>query len=106
MEQRGMERSGTEQKGTEQRGTNLSERSVVHDCLASQKMINATYNSFIEESATADLRRDLQVIQKQEQDSLYRVFQAMNQRGWYKTQPADQQQVSQARDELKPMPPS
>lgn len=90
----------------EHQGMNLSERSVIHDCLASQKMINAAYNSFIEEAATADLRRDLQAIQRQEQDSLYRVYQAMSQRGWYKTQNADQQQISQTRNEIRPMPPA
>lgn len=78
----------------------LSDKNIASECLATQKFICNQYNSAILES-DGSLRRDLLDIYEQEQFLAEKIYQTMSQKGWYKTQPADAQQMSQVRQTLQ-----
>ncbi|MCL6450773.1 MAG: spore coat protein [Acetobacteraceae bacterium] len=82
----------------------MSDKVMMADCLLSQKHMGELYNSFLIESGTQELRRDLMDIHRQEIDNTFRIFQAMTSRGWYRTVPADQQTLAQIKSEMQASP--
>lgn len=79
----------------------LSDQICAEDVLSSQKFLSASYNTAIQESSNSDLRKDFMEIQHQEQDAAFRVFSYMNQKGWYRTSPADSKMINEARSQAQ-----
>ncbi len=79
----------------------LSDQICAEDVLTSQKFLSANYNTAVQESSNADLRKDFMEIQRQEQDAAFRVFSYMNQKGWYRTSPADSKMINEARSQAQ-----
>jgi spore coat protein CotF len=54
--------------------------------LMTEKYVSGTYETSIMESANEAVRNALRQIQDEEQQHAKMIFDAMNQRGWYKPQ--------------------
>lgn len=79
----------------------FSDQICAEDVLTSQKFLSANYNTAVQESSNTDLRKDFMDIQRQEQDAAFRVFSYMNQKGWYRTSPADSKMINEARSQAQ-----
>ncbi len=75
----------------------MQEKDMVTDALASQKYLTSSYNTAATEAANQDLRRDLMNILNDEHKNQERLWNVMNQKGWYKPSSADQQQLNQTK---------
>ncbi len=69
-----------------QNKTNLEDKDILQDMLMTEKYVSNTYESSIMESANENLRGAFRQIQDEEQQHAKQIFDAMKQRGWYKTQ--------------------
>ena len=58
---------------------------LLNDALGWEKHVSSSYNTAVLESVDANIRKQLQHIQQEEQDHAQTLFNAMNSRGWYKT---------------------
>jgi spore coat protein CotF len=67
------------------------------DLLSSQKFITDNYNSHDNEAATPAVLTDFMNILREEHQIQNDVFCEMQTRGWYPTEAADQNKVSQAK---------
>lgn len=79
----------------------LSDQICAQDVLFSQKFLTSIYNMAVTEAASGDLRRDLMEIQREEQDAGFRAFSCMNQKGWYRTSPADTRMINEVRSQAQ-----
>jgi spore coat protein CotF len=82
---------------------NLTDKEMLTDTLASQKMIESVYNTFASECANQKLRDEFINILREEHDISYSVFQEMSQRGWYQTKVADANEVTQTKNKYANM---
>ncbi len=81
----------------------LSDQVCAEDALSSQKFLMGNYNTAIYEAANPNLRADFLEIHRQEQEAAQKVFNFLNQRGWYRPSPADPKMISEARAKLQQM---
>ena len=81
----------------------LQDQEIMADMLAMQKQTTSEFNTFALECACPGLKKDVLNIWSEEQGLQTNVFEAMQQRGWYPTTPADQQMVDQARTKFEGM---
>lgn len=68
--------------------SNLSDKEMLTHMLMTEKFVSNSYDLAVMESACQNVRQTLQQIQKDEQEHAKRIFDAMNQRGWYNIKPA------------------
>jgi len=78
---------------------NMCEKDIVNDCLASQKYLTSSYNSFAGECVNQNLRDDFLNILKDEHQIQAELFSEMQSHGWYTVEPAEQQKINQARQQ-------
>lgn len=71
----------------------LSLQSICNDTLNTLKHLIGCYSERVMESATPAVRQRYEQIWHTHQQSAYKMFQFMQQRGWYTTQPAPQQKI-------------
>ena len=62
----------------------FDDKNMMDDALASQKFITETYNTFANECSDPQLKE-------------HEVFTEMQKRGWYQTEPAEQDKINQAK---------
>ena len=86
-----------------QQTTTMGDMEIVNDSIASQKMISSSYDTFANECATPNLRDEFINILKDEHQIQAELFTEMQKRGWYQTQPADDQKVMQAKQKFQNM---
>lgn len=67
----------------------LNDKQILNDMLMTEKYIGNSYETAIMETANHDVRSALQHIQREEQEHAKAIFDAMQQRGWYKVTPAN-----------------
>ncbi len=84
-----------------QPGSSMPERDLMNDVLSSQKFITDTYNTYTNECATPNVRDGFLSILSEEHQIQSEVFDLMKQRGWYQVPAADQQKVSQAKQQYQ-----
>ena len=77
---------------------NFSDREMMDDALSSQKFVTDGYNSFANECATPALLSEFINLLDEEHQIEHDVFAEMQKRGWYTTEPADQNKVNQNRN--------
>jgi spore coat protein CotF len=82
----------------------MSEKSIVDDCLSTQKFLSNTQNVYAGESSAGELRTDILNVLQDEHQIQARLFQAASQRGWYAPKAAQDQDVSQAQAKFRNMP--
>ena len=78
----------------------FSDKDRLADGLASQKFITENFNMAVNESATPEIRNAFMSILREEHDIQNEIFTEMQKRGWYQTQPAEQQKIQQVRTKL------
>ena len=86
-----------------QTNAKMGDMEIMNDSLASQKLISSTYDTYANECATPNLRDEFLNILKDEHQIQAEIFTEMQKRGWYPIQPADQQQVMQAKQKYQGM---
>ena len=79
----------------------LGDKEIVNDSIASQKLIESTYNSFANECVNTNLRTDFLNILREEHDIQADLFIEMQKRGWYNVQQAGQPQIQQAKTKFE-----
>ncbi|HHU69724.1 MAG TPA: spore coat protein [Thermoanaerobacterales bacterium] len=79
---------------------NLNDKDIANIMLNQHKHEAATLTNFILECSNEQMRRDAQNALMQVFNHQKQIFDIMNQRGWYKIQPADPQQLSRAQQEI------
>ena len=86
-----------------QAGQKMGDVEMMNDSIASQKLISSSYDTFANECATPNLRDEFLNILKDEHQIQAEIFSEMQKRGWYQIQPADQNQVTQAKQKYQNM---
>lgn len=81
----------------------MGDMEMVNDSIASQKLITSAYNEYANECATPNLRDEFLNILKDEHQIQAELFNEMQKRGWYQTQPAEDQKVTQAKQKYQNM---
>lgn len=79
----------------------LTDKEILEDMLASQKAITGSYNTFANECAHQCVRTDMMNILQDEHNLQASLFTEMQKRGWYPTENADAQKITQACDKFK-----
>ena len=79
----------------------MQEKEMMEDVLSSQKAITGTYNNFVNECASPEIRNEFLNILNEEHTIQAQVFDEMHKRGWYPTPPAEQQVIDQAKQKYQ-----
>lgn len=75
----------------------MGDKDLMNDSIASQKMIESSYNTFANECVNPSLRTDFLNILKEEHDIQADLFCEVQKRGWYQTKPAEQNEINQSK---------
>ena len=75
----------------------MTEKEILQDCLSSQKFTTSSLNTFAGECACEQLRSAFLNILDDEHRIQADIFNDMSSKGWYPTQPADQQLLQQVK---------
>jgi len=78
----------------------MTEKEILQDCLSSQKFAASNYNTFAGECVCEQLRNAFLNILDDEHRIQADIFNDMSSKGWYPTQPADQQQLQQVKQKF------
>lgn len=78
----------------------FQDRDIALDCINSQKLLNSTYTQAVSEASDTSMRNDLTSILNDEFNNQYMIFQVMNRKGWYKSFPANQQDLNNAKTNI------
>lgn len=78
----------------------LDEKEMLNDFLISQKLITSSYNTYAGECVNAQLRNTFLNILDDEHKIQADIFGNMQAKGFYQTEPAEQQKVWQAKQKL------
>ena len=81
----------------------MKDQEVLYDVLSSQKAITGTYNNFVNECATPQIRNEFMNILNEEHQLQAQIFDEMHKRGWYPTPAAEQQKIDQAKQKFQNM---
>jgi len=79
----------------------FSDKDRLTDALNAQKYAADHYNSFASETATPELRSCVMNILNEEHRLQAEVFDEMNSRGWYPTEKAEQQKLTDAQNRYR-----
>ena len=72
------------------------DKTMMTDMLASQKFIAQNYNTYAGECASKQAKTKLMKILNEEHDIQFKIYEQMNAKGWYPTEPAPQDKINQA----------
>ncbi len=78
----------------------LTEKEILQDCLSSQKFTTSSLNTWAGECVCEQLRSAFLNILDDEHRIQADIFNDMSSKGWYPTQPADQQQLQQVKQKF------
>lgn len=87
-------------KNPEQAGQMLGEKEILNDFIMSQKLLTSSYNTYAGECTNQQLRNAFLNILDDEHGIQANIFENMQSKGWYQTEPADQQKVQQAKQKF------
>ena len=73
----------------------FDDKNMMDDALASQKFITETYNTFANECSVPQLKEQFVNLLEDEHRIQHEVFTEMQKRGWYQTEPAEQDKINQ-----------
>ncbi|WP_125153388.1 spore coat protein [Clostridium rectalis] len=86
-----------------QTSPNLSEKDLMNDLLATEKQVISAYSTGITETSCPNLRNVLLNNFRNAEDTQYKVFDAMRQKGWYPTKDAPDNEVQQIKSQSTQM---
>lgn len=78
-------------------GAQLQDRDILQLCLNESKHMASSLNTYIQEAASDQLRRDYMTVLGDIYNQEKQLFDYMQQKGYYNVQNADPQQISQAK---------
>ncbi|MGI6712605.1 MAG: spore coat protein [Bacillota bacterium] len=76
---------------------------ITNDCLIHQKYLASSYVTMATETSNDTLLTDVMKICQEEIQANHQIFNLMNKQGWYQVQAADQNQLTQARNQIQQM---
>jgi len=82
---------------------NITDKEITNVILDQHKLSASSLTTLVLESANQNLRNDATNILNKTFQHQKQLFDIMSQKGWYKTQAASQQQISQAQQEMNQM---
>ncbi len=80
--------------------TKLTDQETVTDLLCSEKYLTGVYNTFCCETATPALRSCMMNILEDQHRIGEELFSEMSTRGWYKTEKAEEQKLTETRQKF------
>jgi len=81
----------------------FNDKERLGDALASHKQMTSDYNSFANESATPEVVSKVMEILREEHDIQRDMWCEMNSRGWYPTEPADDNKLNGVKNKFSTM---
>lgn len=81
----------------------LTEKDLMNDLLATEKQVISAYSVGITETSCPNLRNTLVDNFKNAQDTQYKVFDAMRQKGWYTVKDAQDADVQKVKNDATTM---
>ncbi|KHD37310.1 spore coat protein F [Clostridium acetobutylicum] len=78
----------------------MTEKDLIEDILSSEKQLISSYSSGITESSCKNLRNVLVNNLKCSEETQYRAFDTMKQKGWYPTKDAQDNEVQKVKDDV------
>ena len=78
----------------------LGDKDALKDCIASQKQIASSYNTFAGECVSEQLRCDFLTILDDEHRIQADLFNQASTRGWYQVKQADAAQINQLKQKF------
>jgi len=78
--------------------TNLSEKDMMQDLLATEKQTISAYSTGITETSCENLRKTLLNNFRTSEETQYKIFDTMKQKGWYQTKDAPDADVQAVKD--------
>ena len=87
--------------GQAQGGGNMDDKTIVDDCLSTQKFLSNNQNTYAHEASSNELRSDLINILTEENQLQAQLFQVASQRGWYNPKRAEDQEIAQAQAKFR-----
>ncbi len=91
--------SSGSQMGSSGSQQSFGDQEMMNDVLSSQKLLTGNYNNFANECASPALLSEMMNILNEEHQIQHQVFDEMQKRGWYQTEPAQQQKVDQCKQQ-------
>ncbi|MFL0253049.1 spore coat protein [Clostridium neuense] len=82
---------------------NMSEKDMMHDLLATEKQAISAYSTGITETSCENLRKTLLNNFRTCEETQYKIFDSMKQKGWYATKDAPDADVTKAKDSANSM---
>jgi len=74
---------------------------MITDALSTQKLLASNYNTSAGECSNTGMMNDLIGIATDNHKMQFGLFKSMETRGWYETQPAEQQMVTEAKEKYQ-----
>ena len=81
----------------------FGDREMATDLLHSQKAVTSDYNSSANESAGCEVKNLFLSILSEEHSMQHDMFSCMQKRGWYATEPAPMQKISETKAQFSSM---
>ena len=82
---------------------NLTEKELMNDILTTEKQAISAYSTGITEASCPNFRNVLVNNLKSAEETQYKVFDAMRQKGWYQVKNAPTNDVQQAKNQANQM---
>lgn len=76
---------------------NMTDREYMDDILLTSKTMSNLYHYAVQESPTEGLHNEFKTILNQSLDMQHNIYNIMQQKGWYTTSPAPEQQINQVK---------
>lgn len=83
--------------------TTMREEDLMHDLLATEKQIITAYSIGMTETSCPNLKNTLMNNYKNAQDMQFKIFDTMENKGWYQVKDAAQTDVQKAKDSANRM---
>jgi spore coat protein CotF len=79
----------------------MNDRDFLNDLLTTEKYMTDGYNTFLNEASHEALYQDVLQLFTEAQNQQRHMYNLMFQKGWYKLEPADQQQLQQKHQQFQ-----
>ena len=78
----------------------FNDQAKISDALSSQKFISASYNTCANEAAEPVVKNTMMSLLEEEHQIQHELFLQMQKRGWYQTEAAPQQKISETKSKF------
>ena len=90
-------------QGQQQANSRFCDKEMMEDVLTTQKHLTDTYNTFANECASPAIKNEMMAILEDEHKMQHDVFCDMQKKGWYQTEPAQAQKITQTKQKFQGM---